>query len=188
MAKAKPKIENAVWPLGKIRPYDRNPRTHPQAQVELLAKLLTTYGVDQPIVVDEHGVILKGHGRRLAAIEAKLDNFPVVIRRGLTDAEKSAIRIQDNQVALLSGWDQELLRAEVGDLEVSGFELTQLGFAETKLAELTTPVEAPSEFAAYGSDIEVHYRCPSCGYAWSGKPNAGGDEEEAKPNGKADDA
>jgi hypothetical protein len=117
-----------MWALKKIIPYDKNSRTHPQKQVELLADLMKRHGVDQPIVVDEDGIILKGHGRRLAAIAAGFEEFPVVIHRGLSKPDKAAMRIQDNQVGLLSGWDNELIRAEIIELKNSGFELDMLGF------------------------------------------------------------
>ena len=64
------------WPISKIVPYPGNPRSHSSEQITLLAKLMLRHGIDQPIVVDEAGVIIKGHGRRLAAIEAGFDAFP----------------------------------------------------------------------------------------------------------------
>lgn len=121
------------WPLDKIKPYERNPRTHPEAQIKLLASLMKKWGVDQPIVVDESGVILKGHGRRLAAIEAGFKEFPVVVHRGLPEADKSSIRIADNQSSLLSEWDQGMLRAEVMELKMSGADLPLLGFEDATL-------------------------------------------------------
>lgn len=131
-----PAAKTELWPLGKIVPYERNPRTHPEQQIKLLAQLMTKYGVDQPIVVDENGVILKGHGRRLAAIEAGLKEFPVVRHVGLTDEGKRAIRIADNQVALLSGWDDELLKMEITELQAHGFDLPMLGFSDDKLIDM----------------------------------------------------
>lgn len=142
MPKKIPKLQEKKWPASKvsmramdrIKPYEKNPRTHPQSQIELLAKLMQTYGVDQPIVVDEDGVILKGHGRRLAAIAAGFDAFPVVVHSGLSDDEKTALRIADNQAALLSRWDDEFLRADVTALKDEGFDLSILGFGEGELS------------------------------------------------------
>jgi DNA modification methylase len=123
-----------IWALDKIKPYDKNPRTHPDSQIKLLADLMKKYGVDQPIVVDETGTILKGHGRRLAAIAAGFMEFPVAVHRGLSDADKSAIRIADNQSALLSGWDEELLRQEIVDLRMAHYDLDTLGFPPAELS------------------------------------------------------
>lgn len=120
-------------PLAKIYPYPNNPRTHPQAQIELLAGIMKQRGVDQPIVVDEDGVIIKGHGRRIAAALAGFKEFPVVVHRGLSDADKKAMRIEDNQVSLLSGWDQGLMRTEISSLQTAGYDVALLGFPEATL-------------------------------------------------------
>jgi DNA modification methylase len=122
-----------LLPLREIIPYERNPRTHPPEQIALLAKLMKDYGVDQPIVVDEAGVILKGHGRLLAAQQAGFETFPVAVHRGLDENSKRAIRIADNQVALLSGWDSTLIGGELAELKASGFDMPLLGFPEAQL-------------------------------------------------------
>lgn len=133
MKRTEPASKPQVWPLEKIIPYPNNPRTHPDQQVELLATLMQKHGVDQPIVVDEEGFILKGHGRRMAAVKAGFEDFPVVIHRGLSDADKRAIRLADNQVALLSGWNEDLLRAELTDLSKAGYDMPLLGFDDVSL-------------------------------------------------------
>lgn len=120
-------------PLREIIPYPQNPRTHPRAQITLLAELMKRHGVDQPIVVDEAGVILKGHGRLAAAHEAGFESFPVVRHLGLSDDDKRALRIADNQVALLAGWDSSLIKGELAELKVAGFNMPLLGFAESQL-------------------------------------------------------
>ena len=105
------------------------------------------HGIDQPIVVDEAGVIIKGHGRRLAAIEAGFDAFPVVIHRGLSEADKRAMRIADNQVQILSGWDENLLRMELTDLSISGYDMPLLGFDNVHLVQFmaNAPTDADPE-------------------------------------------
>jgi len=125
--------KSVVMPLGEILPYEQNPRIHPDKQIKLLARLMKKYGIDQPIVVDEKNVILKGHGRRLAAIEAKFKEFPVVKHVGLSNKDKQAIRIADNQSNLLSNWDDDLLRTELGALKMDGFDLELLGFDDGQL-------------------------------------------------------
>lgn len=164
-----------MWPLAKIRPYPHNPRTHPPAQIKLLADLLRKFGPDQPIVVDENEVILKGHGRRLAAEAAGMTRFPVVQRGGLSDADKAALRIADNQVALLSGWDAELVRYEMQTLQRMDYDLGLLGFGEAQLVQFTTQPGPPAGgFATFGEDIPTEHECPKCKYRWSGsgKPPA----------------
>jgi ParB-like chromosome segregation protein Spo0J len=162
-----------VWPLDEIVPYERNPRTHPDAQIEMLARLMQEHGVDQPIVVDEHGVIIKGHGRLMAAKLAGMDSFPVVVKRGLSEDQKRAERMADNQVALLAGWDKELVRLEMGELKLAGYDLPLLGFDDQQLVAFMARPTAPGEFPEMGEGIETEHACPKCGYRWSGNPMAG---------------
>lgn len=163
------KMKRGVWALSKIYPYPKNPRTHPPAQIALLAELMKKFGPDQDIVVDEDGVILKGHGRRLAAIAAGRVDYPVTQRLGLSETDKAAMRIQDNQVALLAGWDQELVRGEIAILKTDGFDVGLLGFGEQQLVQFLTTPGPPAEFQQFGADIPTEHECPSCGYRWSGK-------------------
>lgn len=179
--KAKPKPEafsvEESWPemkrekrlLSAIHPYPMNPKHHPPAQLAMLAELIRKYGPDQDIVIDgDEDYILKGHGRHKAAIIAGLKEFPCVIRFGLSDADKKAMRIQDNQVALLGGWDPELIRAEVMELKSMDFDVGLLGFGNTQLVEFTTTPLPPSQFPSVGSDIQTEHECPKCHYRWSG--------------------
>jgi hypothetical protein len=119
------------WKLDKIVPYPKNARTHPPGQIKLLASMLTRWGPDQPIVVDEMGVILKGHGRLQAARAAGFEEFPVVQRKGMPPAEKKAMRLADNQVALLSGWDSKIMKDTMTELK--GYDIPLLGFSNTEL-------------------------------------------------------
>lgn len=137
---AMPAAKPSIWPLDKIIPYPNNPRTHPADQITLLAKLFVKHGIDQPIVVDEDGFILKGHGRRMAAVEAGMKSFPVVQHKGLSEDDKRAIRLADNQVALLSGWDTNLLRLELTDLKASGFDMSLIGFSGVQLVSFMAKV------------------------------------------------
>jgi DNA modification methylase len=162
--------------LHEIIPYPNNPRLHPPEQIALLAKLMTQYGVDQPIVVDEQGVIIKGHGRLLAAVEAGFKKFPVVVHHGLGDEDKRAIRLADNQSALLSSWDNDLLRIEIRDLQSADFDLDMLGFPEFQLIKfgaetadieaLDEPIEPPAEVFVQRGDLwllgEHRLLCGDC--------------------------
>jgi hypothetical protein len=155
--------------ISEIKPYERNPRTHPPDQIALLAQMMLKYGIDQPIVVDEKMVILKGHGRRLAAIAAGFERFPVVIRRGLSAQDKIEMRVADNQVSLLAGWDKELIRLEVTEFKSLGGELKMLGFGDVQLVQFMTMPSPPGEFPKVDETIPVEHQCPKCGYKWSGK-------------------
>lgn len=163
-----PAMKPELWPLEKIRPYPNNPRTHPPAQVALLCALMQKRGIDQPIVVDDKGFVLKGHGRLMAAQLGKFATFPVIQRLGLTDAEKVAIRIEDNSVPMLAGWDRELIAGEIAILKHFNYDLNLLGFGEAQLVHFTTQPGPPASFPAVGDDIKTEHECPKCGYRWSG--------------------
>lgn len=170
-----------MWKLGRIKPYPGNARTHPPDQIKFIAGIFRRLGADQPIVVDEDGVILKGHGRLEAAKEAKLDAYPVAQRFGLTEAQKAELRVADNQAGLMSGWDQDLLRAEVALLQEEGVELQVLGFADKFLDDLLKDPEPPGEFPEVGADLPTSFCCPRCRYAWSGNPLAGANRAAGGP-------
>lgn len=176
-----PKMTREMRLLSDIHPYPNNPRKHPPEQVAFLGELIRKYGPDQDIVVDaEDDMILKGHGRRLAALLIGLHEFPVTVRHGLTPDQKIAMRIQDNQVSLMSGWDQDLIRGEIMLLKTTGFDLPLLGFGDSQIVQFTTTPGPPAQFQAVGEDIETNYCCPKCGFSWSGnpKPGAGSGEDD----------
>lgn len=111
-----PKIVLEHMPPKDLTPYDLNAKKHDKNQVAKIAQAISRFGFDQPIVVDRNGVIIKGHGRRLAAIELGLKTVPVWVRRDLTPDEVRAARLSDNRVAL-SDLDTELLRADLSTME-----------------------------------------------------------------------
>lgn len=131
-----PKIE--LRDVDSIVPYELNSKKHEKAQVKKIAKSIKEFGWDQPIVVDTDGVIIKGHGRRLAAIELGLKKVPVLVRDDLTPEQVRAARLADNQVAI-SGIDNTLLRKELESLEfdLEGiFDKKELDFLTANLAEI----------------------------------------------------
>ena len=178
-----PKMRSGRAPLSRFVPYPNNPRIHPPAEITILTSLLKKRGADQPIVVDENWVILKGHGRQQAALAAGLEDFPFVQRLDLSEEEKIAIRIEDNSVPLLAAWDRELIRVEIGALKLAGYEMPLLGFGETQLVQFMTTPGPPGSFQVFGEDIETEFCCPKCGYAWSGNAAAG--KAKDMPNGKS---
>lgn len=103
-----------------LHPYYRNNKKHNKQQITLLARVIRTHGFDQPIVVDRDLVIIKGHGRWMAGIEAKCPTVPVVVREDLSEWEVQAARIADNQAFALSEIDAEKSRAEVEEYVKSG--------------------------------------------------------------------
>jgi DNA modification methylase len=127
-----------MWPLTAIRPYENNPRVNDPA-VEAVAASIREFGFRQPIVLDEHGVIIVGHTRYKAARQLGLEEVPVHIARDLTAEQLKAYRLADNKTADLSDWDFNLLPIELAELQAMNYDLGLLGFDPDELARLLDP-------------------------------------------------
>jgi DNA modification methylase len=126
-----------AWrPLGELIPYARNPRTHSDAQVAQIAASIREFGWTNPVLVDGESGIIAGHGRVLAARKLGLERVPVIELAHMSEAQKRAYVLADNQLALNAGWDDELLRLELADLSELGFDLGLIGFGEGELERL----------------------------------------------------
>jgi DNA modification methylase len=126
-----------AWrPLRELIPYARNPRTHSDAQVAQIAASVREFGWTNPVLVDGASGIIAGHGRVLAARKLGLDRVPVIELAHMTEAQKRAYVLADNQLALTAGWDEALLRLELADLSELGFDLGLIGFGEGELERL----------------------------------------------------
>lgn len=124
-----------LWDVDDLVPYPGNAKKHSDEQVAALANLIKKAGWTQPIVVDADGVIIAGHGRRLAAISLGLKKVPVIQRSDLTKAEADALRLADNQVTSTE-YDQAAIQIELQRLseELSGdLQLIDLGFNQKEL-------------------------------------------------------
>tara|TARA_R110001606_G_scaffold395594_1_gene568149 strand:- start:6 stop:626 length:621 start_codon:yes stop_codon:yes gene_type:complete len=119
-----------------IFPYDQNPRDN-SAAVEKVAESIKEFGWQQPIVVDEDNVILAGHTRHLAALSMGASEVPVVIAKGLSEAQKKAYRIVDNKTSELAEWDKELLKSEFMALQQLDFDLNLTGFDLNEIARIS---------------------------------------------------
>lgn len=153
----------AVWAIGEIIPYERNPRI--EHDVASIALSIKQNGWTQQIVVDEEGVILAGHGRRLAALRLGLDVAPVTQVFGMTESRKKAYRLMDNRAGEGSGWEKYLLMGEIRDIEEADRALT--GFGQTEIDKILAAADAganphepdSSTTAAKGAGMV----CPNCG-------------------------
>lgn len=147
-----------MWPITKLRPYERNARTHDDEQVAQLVKSIERFGFTNPILVDGEDGILAGHGRLMAAKRLKLKQVPVVVLDHLDEAQRRAYVLADNQIANNAGWDLELLRGELLDLRVEGFEWGDLGFDGELIGELFAPAvdgqEAEEDEAVMNEDLQ----------------------------------
>lgn len=162
-----------------LQPYRNNARTHSPAQIDLIARLITEYGFTNPVLVDGKRGIVAGHGRVLAARKLGLDVVPTIELSHLTAQQRRAYVLADNASALQAGWDDELLRLELGELRDEGFDLSLTGFETGDLDKLFDDVEPPDDFGAYDENIETEHQCPKCGYRFSGGSSTGSIEGEA---------
>lgn len=134
------------WPADKVErksvsalvPYARNARTHSEEQVAQIAASIREWGWTVPVLVDEEGGLIAGHGRVLAARKLGLTDIPVMVAAGWSEARKRAYVLADNKLALNAGWDDELLRVELTELQAFDFDLGLIGFTDDELASLTT--------------------------------------------------
>lgn len=136
-----------LWPLAKIKPYEKNPRRNDEA-VAGVAESIKQFGFPQPIVVDPKGVIVAGHTRYKAAQQLGLDKVPVHVATGLTPAQLRAYRLADNRTGEVATWDKELLAAELASIDEEGLDLALLGFAAELKGDgagLTDPDDVPEQ-------------------------------------------
>ena len=131
-----------LWPIERLKPYDRNARTHSPEQVTKIAASLAEFGFTNPILVDSADGIIAGHGRLMAAKELGLADVPVIVLDHLSDAQRRAYILADNRLALDAGWDNEMLAAELATLKDDGFELELTGFTDAELADLLEGTDA----------------------------------------------
>jgi ParB-like chromosome segregation protein Spo0J len=156
--------------VASLVPYARNSRTHSAQQVDKIAASIREFGFLNPIIVDGQNGIIAGHGRVLAAQKLGLDTLPVIEAAHLTEAQRRAYVIADNRLALDAGWDNDLLKVELQDLDAQGFDLTLTGFELGELSDLFAGLDpsAPKEGLSenYSRKIEapiyeITGKCPS---------------------------
>jgi ParB-like nuclease family protein len=133
MSEFKPEIQ--MWDLGKIKSYGKNTKKHPKEQIDKLAAAMVEFGMDVPVVVDGNGVLIKGHGRKIAAEQLGLKELPVIVRTDLSPNQVKAARIADNKIAE-SEWDRDLLSLEMSALFDEGFNLSLTGFNADEIGDL----------------------------------------------------
>ena len=151
-------------------PYAQNSRTHGDEQVAQIAASIKEFGFTNPILIDETGGIIAGHGRVLAAQKLKLKEVPAIELSHLSETQKRAYVIADNKLALNAGWDDELLRIEFAELEDAGFDLELTGFSVEEMdGVFFQPDFAPGSEDDQGKLDELAPKmvtCPHCQSEW----------------------
>lgn len=129
-----------LLPVEGLVPYARNSRTHSADQVAQIAASMREFGFTNPVLVDDTGGIIAGHGRVMAAKSLGMAEVPCIRLAHLSAAQRRAYVIADNKIALNAGWDDAMLRLELADLKSADFDLSLLGFSGEELDVLNEPV------------------------------------------------
>jgi DNA modification methylase len=127
-------IQIERWPLDRLIPSDANPRTHTAEQVVQIAGSIREFGFVNPILTGPDGRIIAGEGRYRAALKLGLRKVPVIVLEHLSEIQRRAFAIADNQLALNAGWDERMLREQLAALRDPDFNLDLLGFDGQELA------------------------------------------------------
>jgi DNA modification methylase len=146
-----------IWPIDRLLPYIRNARTHTDEQVAQVAASIREFGWTNPILVAAGGTIIAGHARLAAARKLRMTEVPVIVLDHLTDAQRRALVLADNRLALDAGWDEAMLRVELASLQEDGFDLEVVGFTD---AELETLLRDPEETNAGLTDEDAVPEAP----------------------------
>ena len=156
------------WKIERLVPYARNARTHSDEQVAQIAASIREWGWTTPVLVDEDGGIIAGHGRTLAAQRLQMTEVPVMVARGWSDAKKRAYILADNKLALNAGWENELLHLELSELKELDFDLELIGFSADEITALSFkekdlyPDSSTQEIDP--DDYNMGHQCPKCGF------------------------
>ena len=121
--------------VDSLIPYARNARTHSQEQVGRIAGSIKEFGFMNPVIVSEDGGILAGHGRVMAAQLLGLKQVPCIVESHLSETQRRAYILADNRLALDAGWDEEMLKVELSELQEDEFDLSLIGFSDEELGQ-----------------------------------------------------
>ena len=131
--------------IADLKPYANNARTHSKEQIAQIVASMREWGFTNPVLVDEAGMIIAGHGRVQAAKLLGVSEIPTIVARGWSEAQKRAYVLADNQLALNSGWDENLLRLEIGAIKGLDFDIGTIGFGDEFLSGLFATKEGKTD-------------------------------------------
>ena len=152
-------------PVTALVPYARNSRTHSDAQVAQIAASITEFGFTNPVLIDEHGTIIAGHGRVLAARLLGMTDVSCIRLSHLSEVQRRAYVIADNKLALNAGWDEAVLAAELRDIVDAGYSADMLGFGDTEIGELFAAISAVEQDGTSDPDTVPERQQTAASYA-----------------------
>lgn len=122
--------------IEELIPYVNNSRTHSEEQIKQIMASINEYGWTNPVLIDEKGMIIAGHGRAEAGKRLNIKEVPCIVLENLTEAQKKAYIIADNKMALNAGWNEDLLKLELENLKELDFDLELTGFNVDELDDI----------------------------------------------------
>jgi ParB-like chromosome segregation protein Spo0J len=149
-----PALNATLVDVEKLLPYAKNSKKHPPEQVKEIVASIKQWGWTMPILVDETGTVIAGHGRLLAAKKLQLPKVPVVSAKGWSEAQKRAYVIADNKLTENGGWDKGVLADELAALKDLNFDLNLTGFDDKELDKLIGDPEDPDTGPQIGDDLK----------------------------------
>ena len=156
-----------IVPLHKLVRNPRNPNTHPDEQIRLLAKVIDYQGWRNPIVVSTRsGYIVKGHARLAAAELLGLEDAPVDNQDYDNEAQEWADMLADNRIAELAEIDRSVLKDIIEELDTGAVDMELTGYTESAIEDLMTQLHSPETETEYNENIETKNKCPKCGHEW----------------------
>lgn len=148
------KHEIKTVPTSSLIPYDRNPRTHPDSQIEQLKNSIRQWGWTIPILIDENDQVIAGHGRLFAAQSLGMEDVPCMTAEGWSEEQKKAYIIADNKLAEGGEWDTSLYFSELKSINKAGFDLELVGFDSSISLDFEPNLDPLTSFADI-SDADI---------------------------------
>lgn len=164
--------ELVIKRINDLVPYANNAKIHSPEQIASIRASLREFGFVTPVLIDESGNVIAGHGRIQAARAEGMTEVPCVLAEGLTETQRKAYILADNRMAELAEWDKAMLKIELEGLDALDFIINNLGFDDEYMADLFPTYEDQN-----GSDqaLDLDERedderemrlchCPKCGF------------------------
>jgi ParB-like chromosome segregation protein Spo0J len=149
-------------------PFAGNARTHPEHQLEQLCQNIQRFGFYNPVLTDEHGTIIAGHGRVMAAKRMGLATVPTIVIEGLGESERRALTLADNRIQMNASWDMEKVREELSALADEDFDLSFTGFSDGEIESLLSETmdilpNIESEYVSTVPTVQQREQTPTVG-------------------------
>ena len=153
--------KHEIIPISKLSPFENNSRTHSDDQIKQVANSIKEFGFTNPILIDEKNTIIAGHGRVLAAKSLDMAGLPAIRLTGLSDTQRRALVIADNQLALNADWDMDTLKLEIESLGELDFNIDLLGFDDKFLSTLfdENEKESPENTVTNENEFNIVVSC-----------------------------